>query len=720
MSDSVHTIVIENCNNVSSATLNVAEGELTVVFGANGMGKSTIARAVAAQAGVAGESLEDLMPYEGGLAPSVSGVSGDGKVAVFNEGYVSTTLFQDNDHLINDAYHVFVATDGYAKALAETKSLFDEAKSRLEDEGDLSELMSVLEGVIACYGRSKDGFSKSSSLGKSVGSQGNAVDNVPQEHAHYKPLIQGDHAKEWVQWRGKGSSFESGGICPYCARPWDPEEASEGKAMQDFYGGKYIDHCATVLAAFGHANECFNKETNAKVAKALSSPLGVGPSPEAKSLLSTIRGEAEGLRDKLRMVGQLDFGALRRVDKVKEYVEGCRIQLGLFSLINSDYVTEKAEAINGVIADLLAQIKEVSKRIGVQNTQLKKAVAESKAQMDGFLDAAGFPYEVEIESPDGSECIARLKPRGLDASVSEPQRHLSYGERNALAIALFAAQVRRDRPSLVVLDDPISSFDQNKKYAIVHHLLAKKDGACKDVTTLMLTHDPETLTMLLKVHAHKLVPCTAYFLENRAGRVALKELSADYLEPIVASLGRRAALPVALPARIACARQLLELEGDKGAAWSYLSCLVHRKHSPDEPDGRGDFVPLGVDAVAAAEDGLAELGMTGGYDALLGQLSDAELFKPFDGGTSPFERVCAFRVLCSSDEDGKMRAAADRAGVSPAVFEFASEFFHVENLMAYCLDPIAYGTVPQSVADAVDSIVGEYRKGAGEGSASTA
>lgn len=719
MSENIHTITINNCNNVSSATLDVAEGQLTVVFGANGMGKSSIARAVAAQAGVPGENLEDLTPYGGELDPSVSGVSADDRVAIFNEDYVSTTLFQDSDHLIHDAYHVFVATDGYAKALAETEKLFGEAKKRLEDEGDLSELMSVLEGVIACYGRSKDGFAKSSSLGKSVGSRGNVILNVSQEYVRYVPFIQGNHAKEWIQWRGRGSSFESEGVCPYCARPWGHEEASEGKAMQDLYGGKYMDHCATVLASFGRANECFNEETNAKVAAALSSPLGVGSSPEANSLLSTIKDEAEGLRDKLRMVDQLDFGTLCRIDKVKNYVEGCRIQVGMFSLINSDYVVEKAEAINGVIADLLAQIGEMSKRIGVQNTQLKRAVAESKAQMDGFLDAAGFPYEVEIESSDGSECVARLKPRGLDASVPEPRRHLSYGERNALAIALFAAQVRRDRPSLVVLDDPISSFDQNKKYAIIHHLFARKGGACKDVTTLLLTHDPETLTMLLKVHADKIIPCTPYFLENRAGRVTLKELSADNLEPIVASLGRRAASQATLPMRVACARQLLELEGDKGVAWSYLSSLVHRKPAPDEPDGKGGFVPLGDDDVAEAEARLDELGMTGGYDALLGQLSDAGLFRLFDGGASPFERVCAFRMLCSSEAAG-MRAAADRAGMSLTLFEFASEFFHIENLMAYCLDPIAYGTVPQSVADAVDSIVGEYRKSSGRGSASTA
>lgn len=712
MSENVHTITINNCNNVSSATLRVAEGELTVVFGANGMGKSSIARAVAARAGAAGESLDDLIPYGGELDPSVSGVPVDGKVAIFNEDYVSNTLFQDADHLINDAYHVFVATDGYAKALAEAKKLFDETKKRLEDEGDLSDLVEVLENVISCYGRCKDGFSKSSPLGKSVGSRGNAVYNVSQEYARYAPLIRGNHAKEWIQWRGKGSSFESEGVCPYCARPWDPEEASDGKAMQDLYGGKYIDHCATVLLSFGRANKCFNDETKADVVTALSSPLGVGSSPEARSLLSTIKDEAEGLRDKLRMVGQFDFGTLRSIAKIKEHVEGCRIQLGLFKRVNSVYVTEKADAINGVIDDLLAKIDEASRLIGVQNTQLKRAVAESKAQMDGFLDAAGFPYEVEIESPDGSECIARLKPRGLNMSVSEPRRHLSYGERNALAIALFAAQVRRDSPSFVVLDDPISSFDQNKKYAIIHHLFARKGGACEGVTTLLLTHDPETLTMLLKVHADKIIPCTPYFLDNRAGRVTFEELSADNLEPIVVSLGRRAASLATLPTRVACARQLLELEGDKHVAWSYLSSLVHRKPAPERSDGRGDFVRLDDDDVAKAEARLDELGMTGGYTALLGQLSDAELFKLFDDGTSPSERICAFRMLCTSDKGG-MHTAADRAGVSPTVFEFASEFFHIENLMAYCLDPIAYGTIPQSVVDAVDSVVGEYRKSAG-------
>ena len=42
--------------------------------------------------------------------------------------------------------------------------------------------------------------------------------------------------------------------------------------------------------------------------------------------------------------------------------------------------------------------------------------------------------------------------------------HLSYGEKNAFALVLFMYSVLKDNPDLIVLDDPISSFDGNKKF----------------------------------------------------------------------------------------------------------------------------------------------------------------------------------------------------------------------------------------------------------------
>lgn len=55
---------------------------------------------------------------------------------------------------------------------------------------------------------------------------------------------------------------------------------------------------------------------------------------------------------------------------------------------------------------------------------------------------------------------------------------------------------------LIILDDPISSFDSNKKYAILHRMfknVGKKDVSLVGKTVLLLTHDFEPITDFIVV-----------------------------------------------------------------------------------------------------------------------------------------------------------------------------------------------------------------------------
>ena len=55
------------------------------------------------------------------------------------------------------------------------------------------------------------------------------------------------------------------------------------------------------------------------------------------------------------------------------------------------------------------------------------------------------------------------------------------------------------KPSLIILDDPISSFDKNKKYAILEMLFRRDSDSClKNKTVLMLTHDVEPIIDTVK------------------------------------------------------------------------------------------------------------------------------------------------------------------------------------------------------------------------------
>jgi ABC-type Mn2+/Zn2+ transport system ATPase subunit len=56
------TVVISNCNSVDHAEISVLKGALNIKYGPNGLGKSTLAKAIVSQ--IRGDgTLQDLMPF---------------------------------------------------------------------------------------------------------------------------------------------------------------------------------------------------------------------------------------------------------------------------------------------------------------------------------------------------------------------------------------------------------------------------------------------------------------------------------------------------------------------------------------------------------------------------------------------------------------------------------------------------------------------------------
>ncbi|WP_233592630.1 hypothetical protein [Erwinia psidii] len=69
----------------------------------------------------------------------------------------------------------------------------------------------------------------------------------------------------------------------------------------------------------------------------------------------------------------------------------------------------------------------------------------------------------------------KLHHEDFDGYVSQ---HLSDGERNAFAIVLFMYECLAKKPDLLLLDEPMSSFDKNKKSVILEVLLRRNTGDC--------------------------------------------------------------------------------------------------------------------------------------------------------------------------------------------------------------------------------------------------
>ena len=101
---------------------------------------------------------------------------------------------------------------------------------------------------------------------------------------------------------------------------------------------------------------------------------------------------------------------------------------------------------------------------------------------------SGIDYELDIKHHGENQTQTILKYRADKSNegvpVSDIIKHLSWGERNAFALVLFMHYALSNKPKLIILDDPISSFDTNKKYAIINRLFANVKGKGSGTTAI--------------------------------------------------------------------------------------------------------------------------------------------------------------------------------------------------------------------------------------------
>ncbi|MFZ3130832.1 MAG: hypothetical protein WA125_06945, partial [Desulfosporosinus sp.] len=100
-----------------------------------------------------------------------------------------------------------------------------------------------------------------------------------------------------------------------------------------------------------------------------------------------------------------------------------------------------------------------------------------------------------------------------------------------IALILFMFDAIRNDAKLVILDDPIFSFDSNKKYAIINRLFktGEKGDSLYERTVLMLTRDFEPVIDYIQTNSGRQKPtsvCANYF-ENKDGRLQCTPICKD-------------------------------------------------------------------------------------------------------------------------------------------------------------------------------------------------
>lgn len=329
---------------------------------------------------------------------------------------------------------------------------------------------------------------------------------------------------------------------------------------------------------------------------------------------------------------------------------------------------------------------------------MQKLVEKYQSEINNFLAYSGYKYKVQILGEDDKSQL-KLSHIDHDDFVSGGDQHLSFGERNAFAIVLFMYECLSKKPDLIILDDPISSFDKNKKYAILEMLFRRKPENClKSKTVLMLTHDVEPIIDTVKAVQKQFdSQVFASYLRFDSGSISelpidrkdiktFSKICSDYLQTEADDI-----------LKLIYIRRHYEIVDDLGDAYQILSNLLHLRSLDEVIDTREEGGKMMIQT--KVDNGIAEI--TGqissfSYVAILEQLKDKEYLKNIYGNcTNGYEKLQVFRLF------------QDVSVENSVLQKFINETYHIENEFICQLEPTKYDLIPEYVVKSCDKCLEE-------------
>lgn len=693
-------IEVKNCNNLDRAAISLSEQKLNIKFAPNGSGKSTIARAVLLGAKGGTGLLGELMPFKlrkenpTNIQPEVNGAESLKNIMCFNEEYVSQFVYKP-DELLSNSFDIFVRTDSYKQKEQEIEELVRNVKQLFSGNQELENLLATLREMGNAFKLTKAGLSKSSTGMKGL-AVGNKIHHVPLGLESYTPFIQSLKGVNWIDWQTKGYDFaELSDNCPYCTSHAADKKDQIMKVGQE-YDKNTIKNLVAIIGVINKLGDYFSDEAKGKLHTITT--LKAGLEKEHEAYLTTIKTQVDNFTEKLERVRMLSAFQFKDGEKVAEKLPEYRLDLQFFSELNSTKMQAAIAPINASIDDVVKQAGQLQGKISQQRSEMKKTVERHQKDINNFLEYAGYRYAVEIAG-DGEQSQLKLRHVDHEEHLSGGNQHLSFGERNAFAIVLFMYECLSKKPDLIILDDPISSFDKNKKYAILEMLFRREADSClKNKTVLMLTHDVEPIIDTIKSLSHIFNNLTsAAFLKMSGGQITEIAIGKNDIQTFAQIC--KSALDSSKDdiIKLIYLRRRYEIGDDRGDGYQVLSNVLHKRGEAldtREPRGSdGNYPEMDGDKfVSGCVEICGELANFT-YTDILTRVSDTNVLKElYNASVNGYERLQILRLLGLDVGNSVIR-------------KFINETYHIENEFICQLDPAKFDTIPEYVITECDKIV---------------
>lgn len=679
-------LIIHNCNNIIDGSTEIAEGALNIKYAINGTGKSTIAKAVRASVEKDAVAIRQLRPYcyqlDDDHQPGVEGISAISKVMVFDEAYINQYVYQ-SDELLKNSFEIFVKTPKYDQHMGQIRQLLIDINRTFQEDQELDNLIQVFSQYIDGCGKSKTGLAASGAIVKGLG-KGNKINNIPDGLEAYAPYLTNTKNAGnvgWLKWQADGRKYlDIADQCPYCSGSLENTRDKIIRISKE-YDSKAIEHLDRMLLLFDQMKPYLSDTTNDKILQIRDHAADM--SAQHRNYLFAIKQQIEDMLNQLTALKQIGFQSLKDVDKVTIALEKYKIDSELYSHLQSPLMLDIIKSINNSLDVVLDKAGKLQGEINQQNKLIRDTINDNSATINDFMQCAGYQYTISIKVGENGAYRTLLMPAGRNSEIRSVKDHLSYGERNALALALFMFSALKEDPDMIILDDPISSFDGNKKFSLLH-MLFMSDRCLRNRTVLLLTHDFNSVIDIIHTMPRKFNPAPhACFLDTRDGILTETIISKSDIQSYYQIAMNHIASEIDTLNKLIYLRRLLEVKGDKGDSWQLLSNLFHKRETPINQYDDREMKDAEI-ADATAE--IRKYVPTFDYGVEFNKTQDRDLLKElYHNSKSNYEKLQIYRILYDNNSD------------NPVVKKFVNETYHVENDYLFQLDPHKYDTIPQYI-----------------------
>lgn len=691
-------IEIKDCNNIKNGIISFNEGRLNIKYGSNGIGKSTISKTINAFLNDDKNIIEELRPYDNDNSiPYLSGIDNIKSISIYDEQFVEQyVLLQEGNELVKNSFEIFIKTKDYDEKINEIENLLTEVKKMFETHPELQELMNGLRQFIDDFGKNKSGYSPTGVLGKTLG-LGNKISNIPESLEEYSTFIKSSNNTDWLKWQSEGLSFvDDTNKCPFCLSNIK-EKKGIIEELNEIYKSKDIKKLTEVLNMFDIIKPYFENETNTKVSEIEQNSTGM--KQEQINYLIEIKNQTENLLNAFVKLLSLNFNSLKNVDNISDLINSYKIDIALYNHLNSDLMVRIINDFNSALDVVISKASELQSRIASQKNKTKKVIENYKAEINNFLSFAGYKYQVDfIDDFNTSKLILTYKNATDYNRITT--NNLSYGERNALALVMFLYSAIKENPDLIILDDPVSSFDDNKKYAIMNMLFHGKDNL-QNKSVLLLTHDFNIIIDIMYNFHHSINPSpVASFLCNKNGELVEKEIKKESIKSIIDIKNEIiSSNNIDNINKLIYLRRCLELDDENNCAYELVSNLFHKREKPIIKNGSKMDKEMTSQEIEKGISIIKGNGIDFDYQKELKKVLDFDtMLNLYNRSSSNYEKLQIFRIMYAGEIDD-------------AVFKkYLDETYHIENDYLFQLNPTEYETIPQYIVDMCDNYIKEHKK----------